>query len=208
ARWEVALRNDLAMAYSNRGNAKQATGGHGPAAALADYDAAIAIFDALRRLLEPDGRWEVALRNNLASAYSNRGGAKQAAGGHGPAVARADYDAAIAIRADLRDLLLRLGGEAAWSPWDRFQLAQLYLARIRLKGTRDSAADQDAVRSIAENLDAIGQQQLAAGLMGALAMAKLPRPVLWIIERLLRPFAGWLQRLRQRFESDAMSWRR
>ena len=111
---ETLWRNDLASAYSNRGVAKQAASGHGPAAALADYDAAIAIGEALRRLLEPKGRWEVELRNDLAMAYVNRGNAKQAASGHGPAAALADYDAAI----DIREALRRLSsprGAGRWS---------------------------------------------------------------------------------------------
>ncbi|EGV28158.1 hypothetical protein ThidrDRAFT_3993, partial [Thiorhodococcus drewsii AZ1] len=202
-RWE----DDLASVYVNRGNAKRSASGHGPAAALADYDAAIAIRETVRQRLEPEGRWEVDLRHALASAYINRGNAKQSASGHGPA-ALADYDAAIAIREGIRDLLLRFGGEAAWPAWARFELAQLYLIRIRLKGARGSVPDQDAVRSIAEGLAATEQQQLATELLGGLALAKLPQPVLWAIERLLRPLAGWIQRLQQRAQSEVMSWKR
>ncbi|MBO8087293.1 MAG: hypothetical protein J7D61_14740, partial [Marichromatium sp.] len=110
---------------------------------------------------------------------------------HGPAAAIADYDAAIAIGEGIRDLLLSLGGKPPlWSPWAQVELAQWYLARIRLKGAGHSIQDQDAVRSIADDLAATGQQPLATGLIYRLAMAKLPRPVLWAIERLLRPFAG------------------
>lgn len=41
--------NQLAGAYVNCGIAKQASRSHGPDAAIADYDAAIALMEALRR---------------------------------------------------------------------------------------------------------------------------------------------------------------
>jgi tetratricopeptide (TPR) repeat protein len=104
-RWEAGLRNDLAGAYLNRGNAKQHAIGQGPAAAIADYDNAIALIEDPRGRLEHQGGWEAGLRNDLAKAYVNRGNAKQSAGGHGPAAALADYDAAIEIREALRRLL-------------------------------------------------------------------------------------------------------
>ncbi|WP_216819294.1 hypothetical protein, partial [Thiohalocapsa sp. ML1] len=129
-RWEVELRKDLAGAYSNRGAAKEAASGHGPAAALADYDAAIAIGEDLRRLLEPDGRWEVALRSYLASAYGNRGAAKRAATGHGPAAALADHDAAIKIEEDLRRLL---EPDGRWEVKLRNDLASAYGSRGNAK---------------------------------------------------------------------------
>ncbi len=142
-RWEPALRNDLANAYMNRGNAKQQAGGHGPAAAVADYDQAIALMADLRALLEPHGRWEPALRNDLAAAYMNRGNAKaqsgshgpatavadydrRKAGCHGPAAAVADYDQAIALMEDLRALLEPHG---RWEPALRNDLALAYLNR-------------------------------------------------------------------------------
>jgi hypothetical protein len=46
--WPVPWRNDLANAYMNRGNAKQSAPGHGAPAAIADYDAAVAIMERLR----------------------------------------------------------------------------------------------------------------------------------------------------------------
>ncbi|MDG4555818.1 MAG: hypothetical protein P9F19_00260 [Candidatus Contendobacter sp.] len=58
-------RNGLAMAYYNRGLAKAQASGHGPGSALADYDAAIALREALRAELEPAVRWEVGPRNDL-----------------------------------------------------------------------------------------------------------------------------------------------
>ncbi|MBO8087718.1 MAG: hypothetical protein J7D61_16915, partial [Marichromatium sp.] len=126
----VVWRNDLAGAYNNRGNAKRSASGHGPAAAIADYDAAIAIGEAVRQLLEPAGHWEVSLRNALATAYMNRGVAKQSASGHGPAAAIADYDAAIAIGEAVRQLL---EPEGRWEVDLRNDLARAYSNRGNAK---------------------------------------------------------------------------
>ena len=46
-------RDDLAKAYVNRGTAKQEAPGHGALAAIADYDAAIAITEVLRGASNP-----------------------------------------------------------------------------------------------------------------------------------------------------------
>ena len=64
-------RNDLAAAFMNRGIAKQSAPGHGPAAAIADYDRAIELRQALRDALGDD--WPVPWRNDLAAAFMNRG---------------------------------------------------------------------------------------------------------------------------------------
>ncbi|MDG4558148.1 MAG: hypothetical protein P9F19_12290 [Candidatus Contendobacter sp.] len=125
-RWEVGLRNDLATAYMNRGNAKLDASGHGPGAALSDYDAAIKLMDALRAKLEPAGRWEVGLRNDLAMAYMNRGTAKQDASGHGPGAALADYDAAVGLMEALR---AELDPAKRWGVGFRDSLAHAYMVR-------------------------------------------------------------------------------
>jgi tetratricopeptide (TPR) repeat protein len=62
--WTPALRNDLATAYTNKGNVLQSQG-HLDAAVTA-YDAAIKMGEAVRDLLEPAGAWTPALRNDLA----------------------------------------------------------------------------------------------------------------------------------------------
>ena len=98
-------RSALAVAYMNRGYAKQSAMGHGPGAAIADYDRAAAIMEGLWQLLEPQGAWDPKLRNALAQIYMNRGNAKQDAAGYGPGAAIADYDQAIAIREGLRQAL-------------------------------------------------------------------------------------------------------
>src|SRR5208283_955498 len=100
---DAAVEYDLAGAYLNRGSAKHSAPGHGALAAIADYDAAIAILERLREVLGED--WPVPWRNDLAGAYVNRGVAKQDAPGHGALAAIADYDAAIAITERLREAL-------------------------------------------------------------------------------------------------------
>ena len=59
--WPVPWRNDLANALMNRGVAKQSAPGHGPAAAIADYDRAIELMQALRDALGDD--WPIPWRN-------------------------------------------------------------------------------------------------------------------------------------------------
>ena len=99
--WPVPWRNDLANAYVNRGNAKQAAPGNGALPAIADYDAALAIMEALRQTLGQE--WPLPWRNDLAKAYTNRGNAKQAAPGHGVLAAIADHYAAREIKKGLRE---------------------------------------------------------------------------------------------------------
>jgi hypothetical protein len=59
---QTELNNLVANAVMTRGNVRQARGELD--IALADYDAAIKLMDALRAELEPAGRWEVGLRND------------------------------------------------------------------------------------------------------------------------------------------------
>ncbi len=63
-------------------------------AAVGDYGRAIQIMEDLRELLEPQGRWDPALRNDLANAHVNRGNALEPEASD-PALA--DYDQALAI---------------------------------------------------------------------------------------------------------------
>jgi hypothetical protein len=122
--------NDLAGAYMNRGNARQSAEGHGPVAAIADYDLAIEIREALRAALEPDARWDPPLRNNLAAAYMNRGNAKRSAEGHGPVAAIADYDLVIEIMGALR---ATLEPDGRWDPPLRNHLATALFNRALAK---------------------------------------------------------------------------
>jgi tetratricopeptide (TPR) repeat protein len=95
--WSPALRNDLAGAYQNRGNARQ--DGGDLAAAEADYGKAISLMQGIRDVLEPRGEWSPALRNDLASAYMNRGTGRQRGGDLASAVA--DYGEAIGLRIEV-----------------------------------------------------------------------------------------------------------
>ena len=127
----------------NRGTAKQNAEGHGAGAALGDYDAAIRIMEALRQTLEPRGHWHSTLRNNLASAYMNRGNAKQDAEGHGAGAALGDYDAAIRIGEALRQTLEPRG---QWDPPLRNNFANACMNRCEalLAAHDPEAACRDA----------------------------------------------------------------
>jgi hypothetical protein len=177
-RWEAGLRNNLAAAYLNRGNAKQHATGHGPAASIADHDAAIALSEDLRRVLEPEGRWAAGLRNDLAGAYMNRGTAKAQATGHGPGAAIADFDAAIALMDDLRRLL---EPEGRWEARLRDALAIVYMNRGNAKqdatdhGPGAAIADFDSAITLMEDLRRLLEPEgrWEAGLRNDLALAYL-----------------------------------
>lgn len=70
---QTALRNQAAGAFMSRGNVWQSRNQF--KVAIADCAEAIAIREALCADLEPQGRWETGLRNDLAAAYMNRGNA-------------------------------------------------------------------------------------------------------------------------------------
>ena len=154
--WPIPWRNDLANAFMNRGNAKRSAPGHGPAAAIADYDRAIELMQALREALGDD--WPIPWRNDLAAAFMNRGNAKQSAPGHGPAAAIADYDRAIELRQALRDAL----GDDWPVPW-RNDLADAFMNRGVAKqsapghGPAAAIADYDRAIELMQALrDALG----------------------------------------------------
>jgi hypothetical protein len=73
--WPIPWRTDLANAYLARGKASQSAPGRGAAAAITDYDAAIAIMERLRDALGED--WPVPWRKDLAEAHLARDNAKQ-----------------------------------------------------------------------------------------------------------------------------------
>jgi hypothetical protein len=66
------MQNNLAAVLQNRGNAK-ADGGD-LVDAVADFDAGIALMQAIRAALGE--AWPVPLRNDLAGSLQNRGAAK------------------------------------------------------------------------------------------------------------------------------------
>ncbi len=120
--WSPELRNDLAGAHMNRGNALSRQGDL--AGAVAAYDEAIALRSGLREVLEPRGQWAPELRNDLAAAHMNRGNALSRQGDLAGAVAA--YDEAIALRSGLREVLEPRG---QWSPELRNDLAVAHMNR-------------------------------------------------------------------------------
>jgi tetratricopeptide (TPR) repeat protein len=100
--WETAVsideRNRLAASLQDRGLAKAAGGDL--AGAVADYDAAVSLREAIRDL--QGEAWSVPLRNNLAQVLQNRGLAKARGGDLASAIA--DYEIAIRLMEGIRDL--------------------------------------------------------------------------------------------------------
>jgi tetratricopeptide (TPR) repeat protein len=141
-------RNDLAGWLQNRGLVK-ADGGD-LAGAIADYDAAIGLREAIRDLLGE--AWLVPLRDDLVSSLQNRGNARQNRGDLAGAIA--DYDAAIRLMKAIRDL----PGEA-WPVPLRNSLARVLQNRGAAKRNggdlAGAIADYDAAIGLRE---AIGNQ--------------------------------------------------
>ena len=94
----------VVTAQVNRiGTKQRATADHKLPCKLPDFDRPIAILQATREMLEPQGVWEPRLRNDLALAYLRRANAKVSAPGHGPSAAIEDYDHGIAIMEAVRE---------------------------------------------------------------------------------------------------------
>ena len=172
--WPIPWRNDLANAFVNRGNAKQSAPGHGPAAAIADYDRAIELMQALRD--DIGDNWPIPWRNDLAAAFTNRGNAKRSAPGHGPAAAIADGDRAIELIQALRDAL----GDDWPPPW-RNDLAVAFTNRGIAKqsapghGPTAAIADYDYAIALWEALERDQGSQLPPAWRGVLEVAQRQR---------------------------------
>ena len=138
---DTTRKNQTASLLTVRGNVKQSTEGHGPGAAIDDYDVAIEIKESLRSVLEPSGQWVPQLRNNLARAYINRGNSKQSAEGHGPGAAIDDYDVAIEIMESLRSVL---EPSRQWVPEFRNDLALALINRARAGNSLVKSGDENA----------------------------------------------------------------
>lgn len=158
-RGEMALRfpeawhSALAMAYMNRGNAKQDASGSWISAAVNDYDCTISILEALRlRMLD---RFPETWSNDLASAYMNRGISKRNSPGHGASAVIEDHDRAIALR---KALQVRMGRSFP-EDW-RHDLALAYInrgtAKLDAPGHGASAAIEDFDRGIANSEVLVG----------------------------------------------------
>jgi tetratricopeptide (TPR) repeat protein len=149
--WNPEYRNDLARAYMNRGVAQRSIPDLN--AAIQDYDAAIAIMDGLRLALEPQGQWNPEYRNDLASAYMNRGNAQQGVADLNAAIQ--DYGTAIEIMEGLR---VQLQPQGQWIPEYRHILAKAFMNRgVARQGVPDLNAaiqDYDAAIAIMDGLRA------------------------------------------------------
>jgi hypothetical protein len=151
AGWPPDWRDSLAGTYTNRGNAKHYAPGFGPAAAITDHNAAIALRETLQD--EPDADRSRSWRFELARAHENRGIAKQYAPGFGPGAAISDYDAAISLMEALRD-----ENGTDWPLDWRFELANAYMNRGYGKqhapgfGPGAAITDYDAAISLMEAL--------------------------------------------------------
>ncbi len=96
-------RHDLAGTYMNPGQRQATRTRFGSVAGIADYGRGNSVDGGAARRA---GRGLAgAMRNDLATAYVNRGVAKRDAPGFGPGAAIADCDAAVALIEALRDRL-------------------------------------------------------------------------------------------------------
>jgi tetratricopeptide (TPR) repeat protein len=162
AGWALPLRNDLATVYQNRGLACADQGDL--SAAIADYDAAIVLMEGIRDLARAQGGergWALPLRNDLASAYQNRGLAGADQGDLAAAIA--DYDAAIGLMEGIRDLARAQGGEAGWTLSLRNDLARTHrnrgLAWADQGDLSAAIADYDAAIRLMEGIRDLARVQ-------------------------------------------------
>ena len=126
SKWPNSYCNELATTYMNRGIAKHHTPHFGSTAAIEDYNKAIVFREGLRAKLGEE--WPIPWRNDLATAYSNRGVAKRSSIKFGPEAAIADYNKAVALMEELRD---DLGAE--WPQKWCNELAGVYMNRGNAK---------------------------------------------------------------------------
>jgi tetratricopeptide (TPR) repeat protein len=152
---QIELRNDLARAYMNRGNVRRVSRAHGVDAAIADYDTAIELMEALRQGLGRSWDGHSGLCNDLAAGYTNRGIARWESRAHGVEAAIKDFDIGI----ELREALRRDLGDA----WNgqielRRELATVYMSRggarrmIRGHGVDAGIADFDTAIELMQAL--------------------------------------------------------
>ncbi|MFK4623509.1 tetratricopeptide (TPR) repeat protein [Bradyrhizobium diazoefficiens] len=143
----INQRTALAGCLSDRGNAR-ASGGD-LAGAINDYNAAIALMQAIRAA--QGEAWPVPSQNYLAAALQNRGIAKRGGGDLGGAVA--DYDAAIVLRQAIRVAQ----GEAWPVPLQNDLAGSLQNRGIAKRGRGDLAgaiADYDAAIALMQAIRA------------------------------------------------------
>ena len=134
--WSLDWRNSLASAYTNRGVTRRKAGDSD--LAIEDYGRAIELRETIRAILEPQGQWPPAWKNNLASAYVNRGVAQKS---ENVEEAIADFGRAIDLRENLR---AELESQHHWPPAWQNDLAGAYLNRgnsWRMAGQPQEAID-------------------------------------------------------------------
>jgi tetratricopeptide (TPR) repeat protein len=155
AAWSLPYRNDLATVLQSRGVAHQANGDL--AAAIADFDAAIGLCEGIRdKLIAAGGEaaWSLPYRNDLARVLQNRGNAHADNGDLAAAIA--DYDAAIGLGEDIRDRVVAVGGEAAWSLTYRNDLARVLqnrgMTHYNNGDLGEAIADYDAAIRLREDI--------------------------------------------------------
>lgn len=163
--WSVPHRDFYATVLLNRGNAHADNGDL--AAGIGDLDAAAVILEEIRddlRVVGGEAAWSVPYRNSLAGALQNRGIVRWQKGDLVATIA--DFEAAVAIREGIRNILLTAGGEAAWSIPYRSDLAGVLLNRGIAQADKDdlaaAIADYDAAvkihEGIRDNLRATGDE--------------------------------------------------
>jgi hypothetical protein len=138
----VNLRRSFSNVYMNRGNAKGESSDYGPDAALADYDLAIPMMEAVKQDLGKSWEGRIGLRKELASAYMNRGIERLATGVDKAGAAIGDYTRAIEI---LEALQQSLG--SGWVERAEFprELAKAYMHRGNAKSASNAYAPEAAI---------------------------------------------------------------
>ena len=117
----------------------------------------------------------------------------------------------LAIRAPVGPLCrpITVGRKEIKTDWPHlsawFELAKALLARAQVQGREPRRADLAAARTIADGLADLGYQDLANGVRAGCAMAALPRPILWLLGRVLGPVAKRFAGLFLRLQAKALT---
>lgn len=151
--WSSAQRDQLAYAYTVRGSAKANDPQNEPAAAIADYDLAIALQESLRNAM--GDKWPINWRNDLADSYMNRGIFKACDPGGEPAAGIPDLDSAITLQESVHNSMGDL-----WPIARRNELANAYLNRGRVKETATDYGSTTAISDYNQAIALLAETQL------------------------------------------------
>jgi tetratricopeptide (TPR) repeat protein len=153
--WEIPYRNFLAGTLCNRGCTHIENGNF--ILAIADLGEAITLREGVRdTLIASDccAVGSISYLNDLAVARSIRGSAHQSNGDLPSAII--DYDAAVQIEEDIRNVLVKYGGESAWTINYRRDYAATRsnrgLAHARNREIARAISDHDAAIRITEGI--------------------------------------------------------